>query len=412
MKINVIDLFSGCGGLTDGFLNTGNYQTLAAVDWKRSPIETLQHRLVNRYGYSSQDVRERVFHFDIQRIEELLHGFQDEHYGESEGLISIVGDKNVDLIIGGPPCQAYSLAGRVQDENGMRNDYRNYLFESYVEIVKHFKPKFFVFENVQGILSARPGRDLITDRIRSSFNDAGYLIPQDLKKTALFDLSSFGIPQKRKRVIIFGARKEDGEEQIELFYQQIKSHEQEKQIAAEVALRDLPRLCPSSNGSKKRVSHACECEHTIKNHVPRFHNERDIKIFKILTEDISSGSCKFTSTEALRKLYEVHTGKESKFHKYHVIRKDIPSNTIPAHLHKDGLRHIHPDPKQSRSITVREAARFQSFDDDFEFYGPLGEQFKMVGNAVPPHFSSLLAETIMALLENRENTRVVSQKEQ
>jgi DNA (cytosine-5)-methyltransferase 1 len=402
--INIIDLFAGCGGLTDGFLKTEHFRTLAAVDWEHRPIETLQNRLVNRYGYSFQDVQEKVFYFDIQRTEELLYGFQDEHYGQSEGLNSIVGDNNVDLIIGGPPCQAYSVAGRVQDKNGMRDDYRNYLFESYVKIVDHFKPKFFIFENVPGILSARPGGDLITDRIRSSFNDVGYLIPEDLKTTALFDLSSFGIPQKRKRVIIFGVRKEDGEEQLELFYRKMKSCEQEKQKVAWEAIGDLPDLFPASDGSNKRISHSCDSKNSFKNHIPRFHNDRDIKIFKILSEDIQCGACKLTSTEALRELYKEHTGRESKFHKYHVIRKDLPSNTIPAHLYKDGLRHIHPDPKQSRSITVREAARLQSFDDDFEFFGSLGDQFRMVGNAVPPQFSTLLAETIFSLFQEAKET--------
>jgi len=116
-----------------------------------------------------------------------------------------------------------------------------------------------------------------------------------------------------------------------------------------------------------------------------------------LAEDIKSGKENFTSSKALIKLYKDLTGKDSKFHKYNVIREDKPSNTIPAHLYKDGLRHIHPDPSQSRSITVREAARIQSFDDDFEFIGPIGSQYKMIGNAVPPLFSKIIAQTILSL---------------
>ena len=110
-----------------------------------------------------------------------------------------------------------------------------------------------------------------------------------------------------------------------------------------------------------------------------------------------SGEEKYISSKALIKLYKEKTGKSSKFHKYHVIREDKPSNTIPAHLYKDGLRHIHPDPNQARSITVREAARIQSFEDDFEFLGSKGDQYKMIGNAVPPNFSKLIAETIFKL---------------
>ena len=101
----------------------------------------------------------------------------------------------------------------------------------------------------------------------------------------------------------------------------------------------------------------------------------------------------------------VFAGKDSKFHKYHVIREDKPSNTIPAHLYKDGLRHIHPDPNQARTITVREAGRIQTFDDDFEFLGSRGDQYKMIGNAVPPLFSKIIAETIVLIFSNEFITK-------
>ena len=96
--------------------------------------------------------------------------------------------------------------------------------------------------------------------------------------------------------------------------------------------------------------------------------------------------------------YEV-TGKNSNVHKYHVLRWDEPSNTIPAHLKKDGLRHIHPDPKQMRSITVREAARLQTFDDDFEFNESQLANFEMIGNAVPPLFAKKLGELLPDLFK-------------
>lgn len=102
--------------------------------------------------------------------------------------------------------------------------------------------------------------------------------------------------------------------------------------------------------------------------------------------------------EARKDLYTQHTGKTSNIHKYHVLKWDEPSTTIPAHLCKDGLRHIHPDSKQARTITVCEAARIQTFPDDYEFIGAMTDQFKMIGNAVPPEFARKLALAIAELL--------------
>ena len=135
------------------------------------------------------------------------------------------------------------------------------------------------------------------------------------------------------------------------------------------------------------------------NHDPRFHNPTDIGTFKLLAQDIESGVKKFTSTDELLKLYTERTGKTSAVHKYYVLRRDEASNTIPAHLYKDGLRHIHPDSTQARSITVREAARLQTFDDDYDFISSAGANYKMIGNAVPPYFSYKLALAISQFLK-------------
>ena len=136
----------------------------------------------------------------------------------------------------------------------------------------------------------------------------------------------------------------------------------------------------------------------MKNHDPRYSSKRDIDIFKILTEDIEKKEFKYISTESLKELYTRFTGKESNIHKYHVLRWDEPSNTIPAHLNKDGLRHIHPDSKQARTITVREAARLQTFPDDYEFISNMSSNYKMIGNAVPPMMAKIIAECINDLL--------------
>jgi len=403
MKINVIDLFAGCGGLTDGFLQTGKYNTLAAVDWEFPTVQTLKKRLNTKWNYDLD--RNNILHFDIQRTAELIYGYEDSKFGKSEGLHNIVGDKNVDLIVGGPPCQAYSMAGRVKDENGMQDDYRNFLFESYVKMVKHFQPKSFVFENVEGILSAKPGGISIVKRVRQAFEEIGYEITENLRENALFDTSYYNVPQKRKRVIIFGVQKnENSTKQVRRFYSLMKQKANLEPMNSKLAFENLPKIYPSKLNPKH--------SHTVKlngvalpnNHEPRMHSERDIEIFKMLTEDIISGTEKYNSSKALIQLYKEKTGKDSKFHKYHVIREDKPSNTIPAHLYKDGLRHIHPDPNQARTITVREAARIQTFDDDFEFLGSRGDQYKMIGNAVPPQFSKVIAETVCEIFETVDKT--------
>ena len=172
--VNTIDLFAGCGGLTEGFKQTGHYNTIACVEWDKPPCDTLRYNLKNKWKYN--DAEKRVLRFDIQRTNELINGWNDTEYGTSEGLDSLVKKYggHVDLIIGGPPCQAYSVAGRIRDKNGMKDDYRNYLFENYLEIVKHYRPKAFVFENVPGILSARPGdgERLIINIIKEKFKES------------------------------------------------------------------------------------------------------------------------------------------------------------------------------------------------------------------------------------------------
>lgn len=400
MKFNVIDLFAGCGGLTDGFLQTGKYNTLAAVDWEFPTVQTLKKRLSTKWNYDLE--KENILHFDIQRTDELINGFNDAKYGNSVGLDDLIGNNQVDLIVGGPPCQAYSIAGRVRDENGMQDDYRNYLFESYVKLVNHYKPKVFVFENVEGILSAKPGGISIVERIKLAFKEIGYEITDNLRENALFNTSFYNVPQKRKRVIIFGVPKnKNSRKKINSFYSKMKLKANFEPLNSKNAFEFLPKIFPDKKNLKHSHSLKLNGVPLPKNHEPRMHNERDIEIFKLLAEDIKSGREEYVSSRALIELYKQKTGKESKFHKYHVIREDKPSNTIPAHLYKDGLRHIHPDPKQARSITVREAARLQTFDDDFEFLGSRGDQYKMIGNAVPPAFSKVIAETVNEMLLNK-----------
>lgn len=413
-KYNTIDLFAGCGGLMDGFMQEGSYTTLACVEWEQYPCMTLANRLKKKWGHTHAD--DEVIRFDIQRTEELIDGFDDSEYGKNSGLKALVGDKKIDVVIGGPPCQAYSLAGRIRDPHGMRDDYRNYLFESYIRILNHFNPKFFIFENVMGMLSAAPDGTPIVEKIQKAFDNAGYRVINDFKK-AVFDVADYGIPQHRKRIIILGVRKNTIFTKLENelfekdacdiiideFYNnimpRIKSETHPRTVRD--AIGDLPKLTPSSTVIKqngRKYSHLPIESVGVFNHNPRFHSERDQKVFKLLCEDIESGKNQYVSIDVLKQLYTKVTGKKSNIHKYYVLRWDEQSNTIPAHLYKDGMRHIHPDSTQARSITVREAARLQTFADDFEFLGPAMAQYKMIGNAVPSDFAKIIAQALHEIL--------------
>ena len=138
-KYTFIDLFAGCGGLSEGFLQTEHFSTLAHVEWEKPMVDTLRNRMVSKWNESESEARKKVILFDIQKTDELVDGNWSENsiakYGNDNsdvvvksGLRGVVGKKHVDLIIGGPPCQAYSIHGRATDKNSMNNDYRNYLF--------------------------------------------------------------------------------------------------------------------------------------------------------------------------------------------------------------------------------------------------------------------------------------------
>ena len=399
MLINNIELFAGAGGLADGLEQSGNFNLLSAVEWMSPQVRTLTQRLKKKYGIT--DASEKVLNFDIQRTDELIKGWKDDvKFGSSVGLEKIVNNQSVDMISGGPPCQAYSLAGRIRDKNGMKDDYRNFLFESYIKIVNYFRPKIIVFENVEGILSAIPTGEKITDLIRTGFDNIGYEIVDDLKKHALLNLADFGVPQNRKRVIIIGIRRDNistnYQNLLKYFYDELLPLKKSEIKTVRDAIADLPPIFPVENPTRRL---AYTNDSNINGHNSRYHSERDKKIFNLLAEDIESAQHKYTSTDKLKELYFEVTGKNSNVHKYHVLRWDEPSNTIPAHLKKDGLRHIHPDPVQMRSITVREAARLQSFDDDFEFNESQMANFEMIGNAVPPLFAKKLGEVLPEFLD-------------
>lgn len=402
-KIKMLDLFAGCGGLTDGFMQTNCFNDIAAVEWKEPQVRTLRNRLRTKWG--EQDADERVLHFDIQREAELFAGWsEDKDYESSRGLDYYVNEANgIDIIIGGPPCQAYSVAGRVRDEKGMADDYRNFLFEHYLAIVDRYQPDLFIFENVPGILSAAPHGKKVSEIIQKEFSKKDYEITSKLKG-AIINAADYNVPQNRKRVILVGIRRKsfkdiDIQKMLDDFYKQIlPSHKCENVLTVKDAIGMLPPLEPywDEEHHSKRKSHSVpNCDVTW--HVPRYNNLRDMDTFKLLAEDLESGKNEYDSKK-IAELYEKKVGAKSPIHRYHVLNPNEPSTTIIAHLHKDGNRFIHYDSKQARTITPREAGLLQSFDADFEFLGSRGNVYEMIGNAVPPQLAKALAKSVIELL--------------
>lgn len=418
-KLNVIDLFAGAGGLSEGFHQTGQFNFLSHIEWESPMVNTLRNNLINRWGYSFEDAQKAVIQFDIQKTEELIHGNWTEEtqneYGKfnspvvvEKGLDGIIGTQKVDIIIGGPPCQAYSIAGRAQDPNSMKDDYRNYLFESFVEVVDYYRPKVFVFENVPGMLSAKPGDKLVIERIYDAFRQIGYNIrlPQDMKKS-IYSAADFQVPQDRHRVIIFGVEK-NANYSVEDFYSNLDSlKSDEPQKTVRDAIGYLPKFIPSDTPVKvgnHNVSHKLVGDKVVPFHEARYHNKRDIEVFrKWLSENMNN-----IPTEEKLKFYKLVSGKDSNHNKYRSLEWDKPSPTIVSHLYKDGLMFIHPDIDQLRSITVKEAALLQTFPDDFEFVGSTAYCFKMIGNAVPVLFAKNIAMSVLNTMNNNEKKKILN----
>lgn len=397
-----IDLFAGCGGLSEGFYRIG-FKALAHVEINHWACETLRTRM-RYYGYKNID--EEVIEHDIT-ADDIIERIEHATKGERP-----------DIIIGGPPCQAYSTAGRVRDSIGMSQDPRNFLFESYVNILEHFRPKFFVFENVTGILSAKVNGVRIFPKVLAALGKSYKLI--DDPKILLHNTANYGVPQMRKRIIIMGVRKDiEGKEAIDLYNSVHKTNYDPEMadnqrmglkrfIDVREAIGDLPPVEPGQDASTDKFNYPCNNDflkrigsagiHPLMDHIARKHNVKDRERFKVMISN------NWSFGEMRRKRPDLEHERARVFDNSYVVQWwDLPSKTILAHIHKDGFQFIHPDVAQLRSFTVREAARIQSFPDDFVFEGSRGEKYKQIGNAVPVLFAEALAKSIKKNLDDLEN---------
>ena len=401
MPYTFIDLFAGCGGLSEGFYRQG-FKALAHVEIDHHACETLRTRM-KYYGY--KDAEKEVIEHDItaadiiDRIEVATRG------------------RAVDVIIGGPPCQAYSTAGRVRDGKGMAKDPRNFLFESYVKILEHYLPKFFVFENVTGLLSAKANGEPVFPKILKALGKHYKVIGDP--SILVHNTANYGVPQIRKRVIIMGVRKDIvGKEAMDLYLAVKKTHYDPdmaeddrgkllRYVDVRQALSDLPSVEPGQDASTDSFDYPCNNAflqrigkpglHPLMDHLCRNHNEMDRERFRVMIEN------HWSFGEMRRRRPDLEHEHARVFDNSYVVQWwDLPSKTILAHIYKDGFQFIHPDYDQARTFTVREAARIQSFPDDFVFAGSRGEKYKQIGNAVPVLFAEALAKSIKKNLMDLE----------
>lgn len=397
-KYTFIDLFAGCGGLSEGFYRKG-FEALAHVEIDKYACETLRKRMLY-YGYADAD--KKVIEHDIT-ADDII-----------DRIDEVIGKKRVDIIIGGPPCQAYSTAGRVRDSKGMEKDPRNFLFESYVKILEYYQPKFFVFENVSGLFTAKVKGESIFKKVLNALGNMYEVL--DDPSILLHNSADFGVPQIRKRVIIMGVRNDIDKVSVrDLYNSVIQTHwnpdtpveerkGKSKYITVAQAIGDLPAVEPGNDASMEAFNYPCNNSflkrigkpgiHPLMDHIARTHNSVDRERFTYMIKN------HWTFGQLRRTMPQYEHEHARLFDNSYVVQWwDLPSKTIIAHIHKDGFQFIHPDESQARTFTVREAARIQSFPDDFEFAGSRGEKYKQIGNAVPPLFAEALAKAIRLNLD-------------
>lgn len=415
-KLTFIDLFSGAGGLSEGFIRAG-YEAIAHVEIDASACYTLKTRSAFHYLMSIGKINEYKKYLKGKMTRNELYSLipekimnsvinlpiSEEHNKVIHGIISDnLGGRHVDLIIGGPPCQAYSVVGRARSDNGMEGDPRNYLYMHYADYLKKYSPKAFVFENVLGLKSANEGKYL--QHMKERFSEAGYVIQLNM-----LDAKNFGVLQTRKRIIIIGLKKESSAK-----FPDLEKFNSGHFAKVGCILSDLPAI-QSGEGCIKAIKYASTPSNYLKNvgirkgwnlltqHLSRPQNEQDKKIYKIAVQKWNLRNERLSYNDLPLEL-KTHNNRDSFLDRFKVVAGDnYFSHTVVAHISKDGHHYIHPDEKQNRSLSIREAARLQSFPDDYYFESEKEMQnrtaaFRQIGNAVPVLMAQKIAEIMMEVI--------------
>ncbi len=406
--MNFIDLFAGAGGLSEGFLREG-FTSIAHIEMNKEACDTLKTRTAYHYlkskkklniynSYLKKEIsREELYaQVDKNELDAVINvEISDDTIGgifeRIDGEISRLSIKNVDLIIGGPPCQAYSLIGRSRDPNRKEGDPKNFLYKQYMKFLIKYKPKMFVFENVVGLKSAKGGEYL--KEIQKESLEAGYITK--FKELNAFD---FGVLQNRKRVIIVGWRMDS-----EMTYPEFEKVSINNATVWDL-FNDLPQLKAGETytGLNYRDDSSEYLEKSfIRNekdiltwHITRPHLPRDLEIYSLAVDVWNKEKRRIKYNELPNHLIN-HKNIKTFLDRFKVVAGDLNhSHTMVAHISRDGHHFIHPDINQNRSLSVREAARIQSFPDNYFFEGSRTAAFTQIGNAVPPLMGQGIAKKI------------------
>lgn len=410
-----LDLFAGAGGLSEGFLRAG-FEPVAHIEMDAAACYTLKTRTAYHWlrdnnrlevykKYLAQEISREEFY---QKIPEKVLNSVLNHEISEASLETIFGKvdqllngEKLDLIVGGPPCQAYSIAGRSRDENKMVGDKRNYLYKLYAEFLRKYQPKFFVFENVVGLLSAKDEDGTRHfDNMQSLFEKCGY--KTDFR---VLNASDFGVLQNRKRIILIGRRGDTAE-----FYPEIPHNQSNRKVGE--LFCDLPAIhagegvvtpVPTAHYKGEYLYESGIKEYDtepVTYHQARPNTEQDLEIYHIVV-DTWNKSKKRVSYIDLPERLRTHNNTKCFLDRFKVVAGNLPyAQTVVAHISRDGHYFIHPDIKQNRSLTPREVARIQTFPDNYYFESVTGKPsrtlaYKQIGNAVPVCLAYSVAKALM-----------------
>jgi DNA (cytosine-5)-methyltransferase 1 len=402
-RLTCIDLFSGCGGFSLG-LQWAGLECLAAIDFNESAIETF-----------------RTNHPEVRHA--LVRDLTEYGPEELEGLL---GTRQVDLVVGGPPCQGFSKARQADGANhGIRlvEDPRRELYREYLRFVAHFRPLAFIMENVPGIRSAAGGEFFTRVQVESRKLDYR-VVPFEVQAWR------FGVPQKRVRQFIIGTRRDLPLFVVDRYIRATHAAPDaagpeaeclEPAVTLGEAIGDLPAIRAGDESHQRAYDEELRERHvarygvrfvhdvekanmasTLTSHAARPHSLRDLRDFARLREGE-------TSREAIARGVEMEFpyDRESFKDRYTRQHRDRLCSTIVAHLKKDGLMFIHPT--QLRSLTPREAARIQTFPDTFVLPQERTKAFAQVGNAVPPLVGRALGHAVRQYLTDAWDTGLAAE---